>query len=467
MLLAFGPAGSEFRVNTYTASYQWLPSVAMNASGDFILAWTSNDQDGSRYGVYAQRYNAAGVAQGDEFLVNTYTNGDQRDPSVAMDAAGDFVVAWWSNGQDGDDAGVYAQRYNAAGLTQGGEFRVNTYTDNNQWLPSVAMDGVGDFIVTWTNKYGEDGSDYGVYAQRYSTNIYELSATSGDDTLLLRRNGSNFELFRQDPPITTPDFSQPLDAMTSLTLHVLSGDDHVILDLSGGNPIPSGGLVLDGGTGDDLLVIQGNSPTAILSNPNGGLQIGGLPIARDNVETIDLGTNSLILRAEAATVQAMLDTIANQIKTGRNGGLWDGPGLTSSAAAANPKHNTGLAAMQNITKLGGSLYSNFGGQAVGINDILVKYTYNGDTDLNGEIDAGDYFKIDRGFANKSLGYANGDFDYSGIIDANDYFLIDKAFSEHGGPLAAQPALGAKIRRAKNRHAGIHRPTRQGQHHRHR
>jgi hypothetical protein len=48
--------GSEFRVNTTTASIQASPSVAMDADGNYVVTWQSYLQDGSLYGVYAQRY---------------------------------------------------------------------------------------------------------------------------------------------------------------------------------------------------------------------------------------------------------------------------------------------------------------------------------------------------------------------------------------------------------------------------
>src|SRR5207244_821776 len=44
---------------------------------------------------------------------NSYTTGNQWAPRVAADAAGDFVAAWESFGQDGDQWGAYAQRYAA------------------------------------------------------------------------------------------------------------------------------------------------------------------------------------------------------------------------------------------------------------------------------------------------------------------------------------------------------------------
>ena len=161
------PQGSEFQVNTYTIDEQRRPEIAMDSAGDFVIGWQSNTEDGSGYGIYAQRYSSGGVAQGSEFRVSTYTTGDQRIASVAMDSGGDFVFTWTSP-EDGNGSGVYAQRYSSTGAPAGSEFRVNTYTTGNQIFPTVSMDAVGDFVVTWTS-YGEDGSNGGIYAQRYNT----------------------------------------------------------------------------------------------------------------------------------------------------------------------------------------------------------------------------------------------------------------------------------------------------------
>jgi hypothetical protein len=90
----------------------------MDRDGDFVISWNSRGQDDPAstlgLGVFAQRYNSVGVVQGTEFRVNTYATSEQRTPSVAMDADGDFVVAWQSLGQDGSSYGVFAQRYGLA-----------------------------------------------------------------------------------------------------------------------------------------------------------------------------------------------------------------------------------------------------------------------------------------------------------------------------------------------------------------
>lgn len=165
-LLAF-PVGEEFRANAFTTGSQDFSRAAIDADGNFVLIWESADQDGDGTGIYGRRYNAAGVAQGGEFRVNTFTTGDQTAASIAMDADGDFVVSWMSFPQDGSYLGIYAQRYNAAGVAQGGEFRVNTYTTNAQVVPSVAMDDDGNFVIAW-GSFGQDGDNYGVYARRYN-----------------------------------------------------------------------------------------------------------------------------------------------------------------------------------------------------------------------------------------------------------------------------------------------------------
>src|ERR1700682_4774740 len=102
------PVGSEYRVNTYTTNTQSAPTVAMDQAGDYVAAWQSYGQEGGfgfgyGSGIYAQRYNSAGQPQGGEFHVNTYTTSDQYFPVVAMDQAGDFVVAWESKNQDGSN----------------------------------------------------------------------------------------------------------------------------------------------------------------------------------------------------------------------------------------------------------------------------------------------------------------------------------------------------------------------------
>ena len=157
--------GDEFRVNSYTTSDQNRPSVATDGSGNFVVVWDSRDQDGSGYGIFGQRYDSGGVRQGGEFRVNSFTTSTQSYPSVATDGSGNFVVVWNSLYQDGSYWGVFGQRYNSLGETLGTEFRVNSYTNGSQVSPSVAFDASGSFVVVWESY--QDGSAFGIFGQHY------------------------------------------------------------------------------------------------------------------------------------------------------------------------------------------------------------------------------------------------------------------------------------------------------------
>lgn len=163
------PIGTELRVNQTTADQQKISNVTSLLDGGYLIAWESNLQDTSGYGVYAQRYSDTGAKVGLEFRVNTTTANAQRMPVVASLEDGGFVIAWSSTNQDGSNTGIYAQRYDGNSQAVGGEFQVNTYTSNAQDIPAIASLHGGGFVVVWQSN-AQDLSGYGVYAQRFDAN---------------------------------------------------------------------------------------------------------------------------------------------------------------------------------------------------------------------------------------------------------------------------------------------------------
>ncbi|HEX2464778.1 MAG TPA: hypothetical protein VHR17_09135 [Thermoanaerobaculia bacterium] len=161
------PQAAEFRVNTFTDGHQKQPVLDLDADGDFVIAWQSPGQDGSGAGVFARRFNSAGIAQASEFQANSYVTGYQAYPAVGLDPDGDFVVAWGSQ-QDGSSFGVFGRRWSSSGAPQGGEFQINVYTPNHQFISSVDLSASGNFVVTWASNT-QDGSDYGIFARRFSS----------------------------------------------------------------------------------------------------------------------------------------------------------------------------------------------------------------------------------------------------------------------------------------------------------
>ncbi len=126
-------------------------------------------------GVYMRLYDRNNNPLTNETLVNTYTIGDQQDPAVAMDADGDFVIVWQSQNQDGSGWGIYGQRFNSVGQKVGGEFQVNTTTVNDQVTPSVAMDDFGNFVVTWASGGETFGYGNNIFAQTYNSDGQKVS----------------------------------------------------------------------------------------------------------------------------------------------------------------------------------------------------------------------------------------------------------------------------------------------------
>jgi hypothetical protein len=145
--------GPEFQVNAYTTGDQYSPHVATTPAGDFVVVWASDDANGP-LGIFGQRYDAVGVAQGPAFRADT-TNIFPLGTQVAVAASGGGFVVVWDSLELGGSWDVLARRFDGTGAPQGPEFQVNTYTTNDQRRPAVAADASGNFVVVWES-YGQD-----------------------------------------------------------------------------------------------------------------------------------------------------------------------------------------------------------------------------------------------------------------------------------------------------------------------
>ncbi len=178
--------GLETHVSSTIAGSQYASAVTALADGGWVVTWTSLFQDGDAGGVYQQRYDGEGFKVDLETRVNTTTEGDQYGFSNTALADGGWVVTWTSNGQDGSDSGIYQQRYNSEGLTVGSELRVNTTTLHSQIAATVTALSDGGWVATWTS-YDQDGDATGVYQQRYAA----YGAKVGSETLVNTETAGN------------------------------------------------------------------------------------------------------------------------------------------------------------------------------------------------------------------------------------------------------------------------------------
>ncbi|MDZ4782623.1 MAG: S8 family serine peptidase [Planctomycetia bacterium] len=154
--------GGEVLVNTPHASQQQLPVVAMDDANNSLVVWESFD-GGDSGRIYARRFDAAGNP-GPQLLVNI--SGPQRvHPTVAMNKSGEGVIAW--QGYLADDAGwgIHVRRVNANGMLDETEVVPYPAAAGHQTAPSVSIDDDGEILVVW-NGMGAGDND-GVFARFY------------------------------------------------------------------------------------------------------------------------------------------------------------------------------------------------------------------------------------------------------------------------------------------------------------
>ncbi|MFZ9948649.1 MAG: Hint domain-containing protein [Gemmobacter sp.] len=109
--------GAEFILNTYTDGWQTLPDITALEGGGFVAVWSSrNEVSGtSEEDVFAQVFTAAGEKRGGPILVNVITEGEQSHAAVTPLEDGGFIIAWHSEEDGGTGYDIFSQRYSADG----------------------------------------------------------------------------------------------------------------------------------------------------------------------------------------------------------------------------------------------------------------------------------------------------------------------------------------------------------------
>ena len=160
------PVNDEFQVNSHTGNAQALPAVAFFPGGAFVVVWQSRNQDGDNYGIFGQRFLADGAPAGGEFQVNTTTVSSQLLPDV--DAHDEGFVVTWASSENGIYTDIFARRFDPKALPIGDELQVNSWSDGSQTYPSIGMGSDGGFVVVWESNQ-EDGEGTGIFGRRYDS----------------------------------------------------------------------------------------------------------------------------------------------------------------------------------------------------------------------------------------------------------------------------------------------------------
>jgi hypothetical protein len=175
----------------------------------------------------------------------------------------------------------------------------------------------------------------------------------------------------------------------------------------------------------------------LASGHNKTLRIPGGLLVSGTSWKVDVNDNAAVLGTLFGEI------VRSAVARGYNGGAWTGTGLTSTAARNDPLDKTalGYAIASDVLENVGGVYT-FKGQTVTATSVIVKYTYYGDADLNGQVDVADLGRLASHWQASGV-WSDGDFDYSGSIDVGDLGLLASNWQAGvGNPLA--PALAAAL-----------------------
>ncbi|MCY2954343.1 MAG: SBBP repeat-containing protein, partial [Planctomycetota bacterium] len=429
-------------------SYDYGYGIAVDGSGNVLVTgrtvssgWTSGGFDTS-YNWNGDAF-VAKLSPSGAHLWSTYLGGIDTDEGygIAVDGAGNVLMTgrtvssgWTSGGFDtsfnGDRDAFVAK------LSPSGELLWSTYLGGNGGDDGtgIAVDGSGNVLVTgstnfsgWTSG-GFDTSFNGIsdaFVAKLSPSGGHLWSTylggSGDD------QGGSIAVDGSGNVLVTGTTESSGWTSGGFDTSYNGGWDAFVVKISGADDLANmiaaaGDMVVTVSDSRDLarLHVAGQARVEVAAGAHAVVRAEDLYVGGEGV--LDVNDNELIVG------NSSVEVIGGLIRAGRADGKWNGVGIRSSAAKGKA----------------------FTGLGVGVNDggeVLVKYTWDGDANLDGIVNADDYFLADSGYITQKGGWGNGDFNYDGVINADDYFLIDSAFIGQSGPLAAskpEPAVSADV-----------------------
>jgi hypothetical protein len=351
--------------------------------------------------------NGSGTADAPFLLLDVDTTGvssvdvsyNLRDMDPSIDDATQQVALQYRVGNTGAFTNVPAGF--VADATDGGAATKVTAVSATVNDPVIANQPLVQFRILTTNAVGND--EY-----------------VGVDDIVIKQTAS----------VGLPAWVAPGSAATwDGTMLTVTGATTIVADPGSDNPsIAADGaaaVVTFNPTVDRIIHVAGisltNGATAAVTSVGAGtpganqrmLVVGAGGIIVSSTSNLDIADNAVVLKGvDPAAVQTLLST-------GYNAGHWNGTGgLTSSIAAASTETSIGFASNASLNK------TDFQG-VTGLTptDVLVKYTYSGDANLDAKVDIGDLGLLAGAWQQSGKTWLDGDFTYDGAVNIGDLGLL--------------------------------------------
>lgn len=126
------------------------PAVAMDSAGDALITWTQSD--GSSFQVFMSEYRSGSWSHPSSLADHISVAGSSAlaPPAVAMSDNGEALIAWTQS--DGTDHQIFVSEYRSGSWTHPADLTDHlsvSGSGNFTGWPDVAMDGAGDAVIAW------------------------------------------------------------------------------------------------------------------------------------------------------------------------------------------------------------------------------------------------------------------------------------------------------------------------------
>jgi hypothetical protein len=410
---------------TYAANYSEFENASTGAEtviqGEGLPGET-NDDDNARVYFQWQGYQPASVS-----AANTTHSG------AATASSGDTLTL--SNAASTDN--IYSTGYNAGMRADAWVTSVTTpdgWSQNGLSAVVTGNNAPGGTPASELYQYTVVNSGTVISGQTSGSSVpFTVSFTPANDMI----NGTYSNQFivvglenEQDTAGATPnDLPAVQIPLGSVAVSTIAGNGTGTYNFSSGNlaagpTVLSGTFAQTGGTSTFASL----SVTGKVTLGGGALSTGSLLIT--GAGTVDITTNSLTVNYSGADPAALIRTY---LISGYNalGTKWTGPGIVSSAAAANPTQFT-------VGYADGGNPADRANTGVPAGEIEIKYTVAGDANLSGSVDLSDLVIVASDFGQSGADWAEGDVNYDGNVDLSDLVIVASNF---GSSLSSVSAAG--------------------------
>jgi hypothetical protein len=333
--------------------------------------------------------------------------------NVALTLAEDFVAQKWKTNGSGswsDNANWTGRNPNELGaiasFTNGITAPATVTVDAARTVAQINFNNANSYTLAGTSTITLDVSADGFGAAQ---GVPEIAVLSGSHTI--------------SAPISLPRSAilhvAPAGSVLTLSHDVIGAATSSLTKTGAGRVdmknVRTSELKIDGGT--VRVLATGTANTTSSTSRIEKLTIAGGPAAP--TAKLDLGNNSMVIDYSGGTI---IDDMRQLLKSGYNNGSWNGNGIISNRAATSPNAGEGgktaVGYVEGSTITGGT----FAGQTVDSTSIALKYTYAGDSNLDGKVDVADLGALATAWQTSGF-WSNGDFDYTGTVDVNDLGIL--------------------------------------------